>query len=165
MGGEFLSFFHHKEIQVGLNYDVMMKCRCITCSVQTNSACTKPKIAARNEMVNNPGKLMEQIMSPGMMKNVDMLKNMNLGELRGMSREQMKSMSDEFMKNAPKEQTDSMARKAEDMPGPYCANGIASCKDLDYGKTCSCSNCQVFKDFNLNKGKPMSYFCRDGKPK
>jgi hypothetical protein len=140
-----LSFFHHKEIQVGLTYDVMMKCKCITCSVQTDSPCTKPKIAARNEMVNNPGKLMEQIMSPGMMKNVEVLKNTSLGQLRGMSRVQMKSMSNEFMKNAPKEQADSMAPKAEDMPGPYCANGVASCRDLDYGKTCSCSSCKFSK--------------------
>ena len=116
-------------------------------------------------MVENPGKMMQQIMSPGMMKNVEMLKNTNLGQLRGMSREQMKNMSDEFMKNTPKEQTDSMTPRTEDMPGPYCANGAASCKDLDYGKTCACNTCQVFKDFNLSKGKPMSYFCRDGKPK
>ena len=165
MGGEFLSFFGHKEIKVGLTYDVIMKCKCTGCSVQIDSNCTKPKIAARNEMLNNPGKLIEQIMSPGMMKNVEMLKNTSLGQLRGMSREQMKSMSDEFMKNAPKEQTDNMAPKAEDMPGPYCANGAASCGDLDYSKTCLCSSCQVFKDFNLNKGRPMSYFCRDSKPK
>ena len=159
-----MSFFHHKEIQIGLTYDVMMKCKCLTCSVQTDSACTKPKIAARNEMMNNPGKLMEQIMSPGMMKNVDMLKNMNLGQLRGMSQEQMKSMSDEMMKNTPKEQTAGMAPKAEDMPGPYCAYGVSVCKDLDFKKVCMCSGCQVFKNFNLAKAKPVNYFCKDGKP-
>jgi hypothetical protein len=160
-----LSFFGHKEIKVGLTYDVMMKCKCIDCSVQANSACAKPKIAARNEMLNNPGKMMEQIMSPGMTKNLEMVKNMRLGGLRSMSREEMQSKSDEMMKNTSKEQISGMAPKPEDMPGPYCANGVAACKDLDYGKTCSCSICQVFKDFNLGKGKPMSYFCRDGKPK
>jgi hypothetical protein len=160
-----LSFFGHKEIKVGLTYDVMMKCKCIDCSVQADSACAKPRIAARNEMVNNPGKMMEQIMSPGMTKNLEMLKNTSLGQLRSMSREQMQSMSDEMMKNTPKEQIGSMAPKPEDMPGPYCANGVAACKDLDYGKTCACNSCQVFKDFSLSKGKPMSYYCRDGKPK
>ena len=160
-----MSFFGHKEIKVGLTYDVMMKCKCINCSVQVDSACAKPKIAARNEMLNNPGKMIENIMSPGMMKNLEMIKNMNLGGLRSMSREEMKSRSDEMMKNTPKEQINGMAPKPEDIPGPYCASGVAACKDLDYGKNCSCSICQVFKDFNLSKGKPMSYFCRNGKPK
>ena len=162
-----MSFFHHKEIQVGLTYDVMMKCKCITCSVQTDSTCTKPKIAARNEMVNNPGKLMEQIMSPGMMKNLEMMKDLKVGwgGIQGKSKEQLQQMSDKMTQNTSREQIDSMMPKPENMPGPYCANGVASCKDLDYGKTCVCNSCQVFKDFNLNKGKPLSYFCRDGKPK
>jgi hypothetical protein len=116
-------------------------------------------------MLDNPGKMMEQIMSAGMMKNLETVKSMSLGRLRGMSSEEMQSKSDEMMKNTPKEQTSNMAPKPEDMPGPYCANGVAACKDLDYEKTCSCSICQVFKDFNLSKGKPMNYFCRDGKPK
>ena len=128
-----------------------------------DSACAKPKIAARNEMVQNPEKIMQQIMSPGMMKNVEMMRNMNLQQLRSMSQEQMQSMSDEMMKNTPKEQTDSMAPKPEDMPGPYCANGVAVCKDFDYNNACICSSCQVFRDFNLMKGKPMSYYCKDGK--
>lgn len=146
-----------------LTYDAMMKCRCVTCPVQVDSACVKPKIAARNELMQNPD--LSRIISPGMQKNVDMVKDMNIGTIRGMSIEQMKKMSDQMMKNTPKEQTDSMMPKVEDMPGPYCANGVAVCKDLDYSKICICSGCQVFKDFNLSKGKPMSYFCRDGKPK
>ena len=159
--------FSHKEINVGLTYDVIIKCKCIDCSVQADSACSKPKIAARNEMVNNPGKLMEQVMSPGMTKNIDMAKDLKVGwgGIRGKSKEEMQKMSDEFMKNAPKEQTDSMAPKAENMPGPYCANGVAACKDLDFNKTCMCNGCEVFKHFSLSKGKPNNYYCRDGKPK
>ncbi|HVP15851.1 MAG TPA: hypothetical protein VMT42_00590 [candidate division Zixibacteria bacterium] len=159
-----MSFFGHKEIKVPLTYDVMMKCKCALCPVQADSACVKPKITARNMMMQNPEKA-KQFMSPGMMKNVEMLKDMNIGKIRSMSREQMKNMSDEMMKNMPKEQIAAMAPKADDIPGPYCANGVALCKDLDFNKMCTCGSCQVFRDFNLSKGKPISYFCKDGKPK
>ena len=156
-------FGHKKETRVMLSYDVITKCKCATCSVQVESVCAKPKIIARNEMLRNPK--MSQFMSPGMMENVEMMKNMNLGTIRNMSREEMKNMSDQMMKNMPKEQIEAMAPKIEDIPGPYCANGVAFCKDLDFSKMCICGSCQVFRDFNLNKSKPMNYFCRDGKPR
>jgi hypothetical protein len=149
--------------RVLLTYDVMMKCKCGLCPVQANSACAKPKIAARDEMMKNPNAEMSSIMTPGMIKNLEMIKNMNPETMRSMSREQMKNMSDEMMKNTPKEQIASMMPKPEDMPGPYCANGVAVCKDLDFSKMCVCSGCQVFKDFNLMKGKPTRYYCKDGK--
>jgi hypothetical protein len=116
-------------------------------------------------MVENPAKMMQQIMSPGMMKNLEMIKNMNMEQMMVMSAEERKRMSDEMMKNTPQEQFAGMAPKTEDMPGPYCANGVAVCKDFDFSKTCMCNGCQVFKNFDLAKGKPISYFCRDGKPK
>ena len=115
-------------------------------------------------MIQNPMKTMQQIMSPGMMKNVEMFKNMTPEQIRGMSREQMQSMSDEMKKNTPQEQTSAMAPKPEDLPGPYCANGVSVCKDLDFSKMCLCSGCQVFKNFNLAKAKPMDFFCTNGKP-
>lgn len=158
-------FGHKREIQVPLTYDVILECKCAICPVQANSACAKPKIAARNDMVKNPEKMMQQVMSPEMMKNMEMIRNMNPEQLRSMSKEEMQRMSDEMMRNTPKEQTAAMATKPEDMPGPYCANGVAVCKDLDFGKMCICTGCQVFKDFNLNKGKPLLYYCKDGKPK
>lgn len=145
-------------------YDVITKCQCVSCPVQTDSPCAKPKIAARNEMLKNPGKMMQQMMTPGMVKNMGMLKNMNIDQLKGMSRDQMQSLSDEMMRNTPKEQISGMAPKTEDMPGPYCANGVAFCKDLDFNKMCICSGCQVFKDYNLKKAKPVKYYCKDGKP-
>ena len=157
-------FGHKKGIQVNLTYDVLTKCKCVACPVQTNSACAKPKIDARNEMLQNPSKMMQQIMSPGMMRNVEMLQNMDMSRMMSMSREEQKKMSDEMMKNTPKEETDKMMPKAEDLPGPYCSNGVAFCKDLDFTKTCICSSCQVFKDFSLGKGKPTSYYCKNGKP-
>ena len=157
-------FGHKNEIKVELTLDVIEKCKCIICPVQTNSECTKPKIAARNDMMENPGNMMQQLMSPGMMKNLEMVKNMNMEQMKGMSKEQMKNMSDEMMKNTPKEQIEGMTPKTEDMPGPYCANGVAACKDLEFSKVCICGSCQVFKDFNLAKGETILYYCRDGKP-
>jgi hypothetical protein len=101
-------------------------------------------------------------MTPGMMKNLEMIRNM--GDVRSTTLEQRKQMSDEMMKNTPKEETDRMMPKPDDMPGPYCANGVSACKDFDYSKNCMCSNCAVFRDFSLSKGKPLSYYCRDSKP-
>ncbi len=156
-----MDFFGHKtQPKVMLSYDVITKCQCANCLVQAESQCAKPKIAARDKMLAdiNSGNI-QGMLGPGMMKNMEMMKNMNPEMMRNMSKEQMKSMSDEMMKNAP------MMPKIEDMPGPYCANGIASCKDLDFSKTCICPRCQVFKDFNLMKAKPTSYYCKDGKAK
>jgi hypothetical protein len=160
----FMGFFSHKtEPKVQLTYDVMMKCKCAVCPVQADSPCAKPKIKARSEMMQNPQKTLSNIMTPEMMKNMEMLRNMTPEMMRNMSREEMQRMSDQMMKNTPKEQVDTMMPKVEDMPGPYCANGVAVCKDLDFSKMCICSGCQVFKDFKLSKAKPMSYFCKGGK--
>ena len=143
-------------------YDVIMKCQCPTCPVQTDSACAKPKITARNEMLQNPEK--RQLFSPGMMRNVEMMMNRNPQTIRDMTKEQMQGMSDEMMKNTSKEEIESMAPKVENMPGPYCAYGVSVCKDLDFSKACICSGCQVFKDYSLNKAKPTLYYCKYGKP-
>jgi hypothetical protein len=97
------------------------------------------------------------------MKNVEMIRNISPEQMMSMSREDQKKMSDEMMKNTPKEQLEAMKPKTEDMPGPYCANGVAACKDLDFSKICICTTCQVYKDYNLMKAKPSLYFCNDGK--
>jgi Protein of unknown function (DUF2769) len=167
MRGDSLSLFGHKQINVTLTYDVISNCRCASCAVQADSACAKPKIAARNEMLNDPGKMMQQMMSPGMMKNLEMVKDLKVGwgGIQGKTKEQLQQMSDKMMQNTSKEQIDSMMPKTDDMPGPYCANGAAFCKDLDFNKSCMCNACEVFKRFNLSKGKPSNYYCRDGKPK
>jgi hypothetical protein len=78
--------------------------------------------------------------------------------------EMMKKMAPEMMKNMTMEQKAAMMPKPEEMPGPYCATGVAACKDLDYTKMCICSGCQVFKDYDLMNAKPMAYFCKNGKP-
>ena len=51
----------------------------------------------------------------------------------------------------------------EDVPGLYCASGEASCTDLYYHEECQCPKCNVFKENELAKGKPVGYYCRDGK--
>jgi len=72
-------------------------------------------------------------------------------------------MTPEMMKNMTPDQITKMMPQVKDMPGPYCAIGTATCKDLDFTKMCTCSQCQVFKDFNLMQGKPMGYFCKNGR--
>jgi hypothetical protein len=52
--------------------------------------------------------------------------------------------------------------KREDIPGQYCSTGKATCQDLDPKQTCICGNCAVFKEYNLAKGTPVGYYCRDG---
>ncbi len=176
-------FSHKRAINVPLTFDVMMKCKCVTCPVQANSECSKPKITARMEMMKNAGmaksmdpemmkhmspedmkKMMPDMMqNEGMMKNLEMIRNISPQQMRNMSREDMQKMSDEMMKNTPKEQFEQMKPRAEDMPGPYCANGVAACNDLDFSKMCICSECQIYKDYNLTKAKPTLYFCKDGK--
>ena len=161
----FLDLFGHKtQPKVTLTYDVITKCRCINCPVQINSGCTKPKISARNDMINkmNSGNV-QDILGSGMMKNAEMMKNMTPEMMLKMSRGQQKSMSDEMMKNMSNDDSSKMVPKAEDMPGPYCATGFAICEDFDFSKMCICSECQVFKDFNLAKARPNIYFCKDGK--
>ena len=50
-----------------------------------------------------------------------------------------------------------------DLPGLYCATGIATCKDLNFAKMCICSGCPVWDKCKLSTGKPAGFFCRDGK--
>jgi hypothetical protein len=49
------------------------------------------------------------------------------------------SVRDEMMRNTPKEQTEAMKPKLEDMTGSYCTKRVAACKNLDLSKACVCS--------------------------
>ena len=51
----------------------------------------------------------------------------------------------------------------DDVPGLYCATGVAACKDLDTSKMCICATCPVWDKCKLAERKPQGYFCRDGK--
>lgn len=50
----------------------------------------------------------------------------------------------------------------EKIPAEYCSSGSASCKDLDFRRTCICGSCPVFAEYNLATGEPAGYFCRYG---
>ena len=63
-----------------------------------------------------------------------------------------------------KEARDSGAMpKPEDVPGLYCATGNAACKDINTRQMCICGDCSISKEYTLVSGKPLGYFCRDGK--
>jgi len=68
----------------------------------------------------------------------------------------------EMMGDTEKE---NMMPSAEDVPGMYCATGIAACKDIDTTQMCTCGNCPLWTEYDLPGGKPMGYFCRDGEAK
>lgn len=55
--------------------------------------------------------------------------------------------------------------KPEDYPGMYCANGKATCEDIDTSKDCVCPDCGIYQEFNLEKAKPDFLYCEDGKAK
>ena len=52
--------------------------------------------------------------------------------------------------------------KHEEIPGQSCGAGKATCMDLDPSQSCMCGGCAVFTQYNLAKGQPAWYFCRDG---
>jgi hypothetical protein len=56
-----------------------------------------------------------------------------------------------------------MTPKADDVPGLYCASGAATCKDIDTKQMCICGDCPLWKASHLASGKPLGYYCRDGK--
>jgi hypothetical protein len=45
-----------------------------------------------------------------------------------------------------------------DVPGLYCANGVAACTDLDFSQRCICSGCLVYKENRLGQWK----YCERG---
>ena len=49
------------------------------------------------------------------------------------------------------------------VPGVYCASGKTGCSDLDFDQTCQCNYCGNGKKKDLENGKIMGFFCRDGK--
>lgn len=65
------------------------------------------------------------------------------------------------MMNNPK--MSDMMPKTADIPGLYCSGGIAFCKDIDTKQMCICGSCPVWEEYNLSKGKPLNYYCRDGR--
>ncbi|WP_414468436.1 DUF2769 domain-containing protein [Methanobacterium sp. ACI-7] len=58
-----------------------------------------------------------------------------------------------------------MSPEPSEFPGMYCANGKASCDDLDPNNQCKCPNCEVWKEYELNSKQISNYFCQNGKAK
>ncbi|MGB2727442.1 MAG: DUF2769 domain-containing protein [Halobacteriota archaeon] len=63
------------------------------------------------------------------------------------------------------EKAKEMMPKPEDIPGLYCASGVAACMDIDTNQMCICGDCPIWEECDLASGKPMGYYCRDGKAK
>jgi hypothetical protein len=79
---------------------------------------------------------------------------------------QMKSKcSDEKWSKAEKELKNKKTPKAKEVPALYCSAGTAACKDLSMNEMCICGDCPIFMDNALERGKPVAYYCRDGKAK
>jgi hypothetical protein len=74
------------------------------------------------------------------------------------AKDKFKDMGDK-MKNAAQAEVP----KPEDVPGIYCSTGVATCKDLDPSKPCICYTCPLWTEYDLQNGKPLGYFCKDGK--
>jgi len=51
-----------------------------------------------------------------------------------------------------------------DIPGVYCATGVAECKDLSFKQACICASCPLYTEYKLKGRKPPLYYCRDGAP-
>jgi hypothetical protein len=52
-----------------------------------------------------------------------------------------------------------MEMNPNEIAGPYCTTGVASCMDLDINKACICPSCQVYKEYNLRNARPVEHFC------
>jgi hypothetical protein len=75
------------------------------------------------------------------------------------AREKIKLMEAMMAKGMPQ----GMMPPPADLPGLYCATGVATCKDLDLTRMCICAGCPVWEKCKLGDGTPRSYYCRDGK--
>jgi hypothetical protein len=73
--------------------------------------------------------------------------------------ERVKAMEAMMEKGMP----EGMMPPPADLPGLYCSAGAAACKDLDFSKMCICGVCPVLDKYGLATGKPMGFFCREGK--
>ena len=87
-------------------------------------------------------------------------KMMNMRANMNQPKEEMGSGMPMSMAQTPMEK---MNMNPEELAGPYCATGLASCKDLNTNKACICRTCQVYKEYNLNQAKPTEHYCFNNK--
>lgn len=64
--------------------------------------------------------------------------------------EKVKALKEQMPKTVPKPK--------DVVPGVYCSQGMAVCKDLDPSKTCICPTCAVWTENNLQS----QYYCQRG---
>jgi len=50
--------------------------------------------------------------------------------------------------------------KPKEFPWLYCSTGKAKCDDLDFEEECACSECEVWKEYDLGKDDNVDYFCK-----
>ncbi len=123
-----------KEGKVPLNKDIVSKCICDTCPVQGMSSCSKPKIQN-----------MRNLRSVGLRKaKVSIIPS---------------GMAMSLVSDSPED----AKVNSEDIAGPYCASGVASCRDLDQKKSCICPSCRVYSDYRLMNARPVEHFCFNDK--
>jgi len=56
-----------------------------------------------------------------------------------------------------------MDMKPDELAGPFCTTGVASCRDLDMNKACICPSCQIYKEYNLKDARPVEHYCFNDK--
>jgi hypothetical protein len=75
------------------------------------------------------------------------------------ARDKVRQMEEMMAKGMP----EGMMPPPVDIPGLYCASGVAACRDLDFSKMCICGGCPVWDKCKLADGEPAGFFCRAGK--
>lgn len=55
------------------------------------------------------------------------------------------------------------APKPQEVPGVYCSTGAAICKDLNPSQMCICGSYAIWHEYKLMSGKPIYYFCKNGR--
>lgn len=68
-------------------------------------------------------------------------------------------ISNQELENAP----EGVAPDPMDVPGVYCSEGRASCRDLDFDRQCICGTCEVWKEYDLKDACPNNHFCSQGR--
>lgn len=67
------------------------------------------------------------------------------------------------LKNEMKDLNEGETPDYQKVPGVYCSTGEATCRDLDPNQQCICKTCDVWREYCLEFGAPMMYFCNNGK--
>jgi hypothetical protein len=64
-----------------------------------------------------------------------------------------------------KEALNKQPLRPEDIPGVYCATGIAASTDIKVEQDCVCGKCVIFPEYRLFNYEPMCHYCISGSAK